>query len=119
VHELAICQGLIEQVQTLARVHGAKAVRRIHLQLGPLCGVEAALLEPAFTFARLGTLASDAILEITRLPVRVRCQTCDAETEALPNRLTCCQCGDWHTELLQGDEIILTSLELELEENHV
>jgi hydrogenase nickel incorporation protein HypA/HybF len=119
VHELAICQGLIEQVQTLARAHGARTVSCIRLQLGPLCGVEAALLESAFTFARLGTLASDAILKITRLPVRVRCQTCNAETEALPNRLTCCQCGDWHTELLQGDEIVLTSLELELEENHV
>jgi Zn finger protein HypA/HybF involved in hydrogenase expression len=31
----------------------------------------------------------------------------------------CDHCGDWHTELLQGDEMLLTSLELELEENDV
>jgi len=119
MHELSICQGLLEQVDSLARAHGARAVSCIHLQLGPLCGVEAALLGQAFTFARVGTLASGAALEIDTVPIRVRCQTCCAETEALPNRLVCSACGDWHTELLQGDEILLTTLELELEETHV
>jgi len=49
----------------------------------------------------------------------VRCKTCAAETEATPNRLVCGNCGAWHTELLQGDELLLASLDLELEDTHV
>jgi hydrogenase nickel incorporation protein HypA/HybF len=119
MHELSICQGLIKQVENLARAHRALRVNRVRLQLGPLCGVEAALLEQAFLIARAESLASAAVLEIDTLPIRVRCRSCAAETEATSNRLICGDCGDWHTELLQGDEMLLSSLELELEEDHV
>jgi hydrogenase nickel incorporation protein HypA/HybF len=43
----------------------------------------------------------------------VSCQTCGAESAALPNRLVCGACGDWRTTLLSGDELILESVELE------
>ena len=46
------------------------------------------------------------------LPVRVRCEQCGAETDALPNRLLCGACGDFRTQLLSGDEMLLASLEL-------
>ena len=119
MHELSICQSLLAQAETVARAHNASTINCIRLQLGPLCGVEAPLLAQAFTIARAGTLASNAILEIDALPIRVRCKVCAAESEAVPNRLVCGACGDWRTELLQGGEMLLTSLDLELEENHV
>jgi hydrogenase nickel incorporation protein HypA/HybF len=119
VHELSICQGLLEQVEALVREHGACGVSRIYLRIGPLSGTEPVLLEQAFTFARVGTLADGAELVIDTLPIRVRCKTCAAETEATPNRLVCGNCGAWHTELLQGDELLLASLDLELEDTHV
>jgi hydrogenase nickel incorporation protein HypA/HybF len=45
--------------------------------------------------------------------VRVRCEQCGAESEASPNRLLCGACGDYHTRLLSGDELLLVSVELE------
>jgi hydrogenase nickel incorporation protein HypA/HybF len=42
----------------------------------------------------------------------VRCETCGAESVALPNRLVCGACGDWHTRLVSGDEMLLASVEL-------
>jgi hydrogenase nickel incorporation protein HypA/HybF len=119
VHELSLCQGLIDQVESLARVHSARAVTRIDVQIGPLSGIEIPLLKQAFIFARAGTVADNAALETESLPVRVHCKTCSAESEAAPNRLICGYCGDWHTELISGDEMLLTSVELELEEEHV
>ena len=32
------------------------------------------------------------------------------------NRLICGACGDWHTQLLSGDELILESVELQMPE---
>lgn len=119
MHELSICQSLLRQVESLAHEHGARGVSRIRLSVGPLSGIEISLLEQAFTLARAGTVADGAVLETVTLPVRVRCQTCAAESEALPNRLLCGVCGDWRTILLSGTELLLTSVELELENDHV
>ncbi|MEJ2645013.1 MAG: hydrogenase maturation nickel metallochaperone HypA [Gammaproteobacteria bacterium] len=112
MHELSVCQSMLRQVTAIADEHQAYAVERVIVRLGPLSGVEPHLLQQAFPLASAGTVASDAELVIERLPVRVRCDTCAAETDALPNRLVCGACGDFHTRLLSGDELVLASVEL-------
>jgi hydrogenase nickel incorporation protein HypA/HybF len=113
MHELSICQALIDQVEDLAREHGAVAIHCIHLQVGPLSGVEIPLLENAYPLAAAGTVAEQAELVIEAMPIRVRCSTCGAESEATANRLICATCKDYHTELISGDEMILSRLEFD------
>jgi len=113
MHELWVCQALIRQVQDIAREHRAVAVTSVKLQIGPLSGVEAELLRQAFPLASAGSVAETAQLVIEKLPIRVRCESCGAETAAEPNKLVCGACGDWHTRLLSGDEMLLASVELE------
>lgn len=112
MHELSVCQGLMQQVEAIAQQHGAKRVDKIVLQVGPLSGVVPELIQSAFTFASAGSIAELAELIIHSLPVRVHCQTCHAETNAEVNRLLCGACGDWHTRLISGDELLLQSVEL-------
>src|SRR3989344_4467781 len=112
MHELSVCQALIRQVQDIAREHRAVAVVSVKLQLGPLSGVEPDLLKQAFPLASAGSVAETAQLVIEKLPIRVRCESCGAETVAEPNKLVCGTCGDWHTRLLSGDEMLLASVEL-------
>ena len=113
MHELSICQALIGQVEDLARDNQAVAVRTIWLQVGPLSGAEIPLLEHAYPLAAAGTVAERAELFIEPMPVRVRCKTCGVESEASANRLLCGECGDYHTELISGDEMVLTKLEFD------
>jgi len=112
VHELSVCQALISQVEAVARERGASGVNSVLVRLGPLSGVEAPLLEQAYPLACAGTVAEASRLLIEAAPVRVKCETCGAETEAAPNRLICATCGDYHTRLLSGDEMMLMSVEL-------
>jgi hydrogenase nickel incorporation protein HypA/HybF len=112
MHELAVCQALIEQVETIAGERHAQRVDTICVSIGPLSGVEPRLLEQAFPVASAGTVADGASLELDCLPVRVRCRQCDHLTDALPSRLVCGNCGDWQTELVSGDELILSRVEL-------
>ena len=112
MHELAVCQALIEQVETIARERHARRVDIICVSIGPLSGVEPRLLEQAFPVASAGTVAGGASLELDCLPLRVRCQQCRHVTDALPSRLICGNCGDWHTDLVSGDELILSRVEL-------
>ena len=113
MHELALCQAMMSQVETIAREHRASRVTSITLGIGPLAGVEAQLLQHAYPIASAGTVAEGAALVIEATPVRVRCKRCDAESDALVNRLVCGHCGDWHTDLVSGDEMLLVSVELD------
>ena len=113
MHELSICQSMLNQVGQIAEQHGASSVASITLQVGPLSGVEPALLKQAFPFAAADTIATKAELIIHELPVLIQCNHCGAKHETVPNKLVCSQCGDHHTQLLTGDEMILASVELD------
>jgi len=112
MHELSVCQALLAQVAQVARDNAARSVEKVVLRIGLLAGVEPRLLQDAFPIARAGTVAAAAELVIETLPLTVRCQSCGAETAAVPNRLLCGACGDWHTQLVSGDELLLASVEL-------
>jgi hydrogenase nickel incorporation protein HypA/HybF len=112
VHELSICQALIEQVEAVAREANAVQVLQIRVGIGPLSGVEPQLLEQAFLLARAGSIAATASLLIDHLPIRVSCRKCQQETAAKAANLACGNCGDWHTQLVSGDEMLLSQVEL-------
>lgn len=117
MHELAICQSLMEQVENIALERNAQCVTSIVVGMGPLSGVEAQLLKNAYPIASAGTVAEQAELIIEYLPIRVKCGQCGSETDALPNNLICKECGDWRTTLVSGDELLLMSVELEREKD--
>jgi len=113
MHELAVAQALVEQVDAVISQHSATQASLIRVRIGPLAGVVPELLATAFPLAAAGSRMEHAQLEFAHAPIRVRCQTCGAETEALMNRLLCGACGDWHTQVISGDELLLESVELE------
>lgn len=113
MHELSICQSIIEQVTQVAQQNNALSVSRIIIDIGPLSGVEAPLLEHAFPIASAGSIAQNAILETQILPIKVRCNLCHNENEASMNKLLCSACGTWQTTLISGDEMLLRTVELE------
>ena len=112
MHELSICQSIVDQVTKVAEQHHGSCVDKIYLQVGPLSGVEPELLRSAFPLARVNSLASHAELIVRTLPVMVVCSSCGATTQTTANRLICGSCGDWQTRLVSGDELLLERVEL-------
>ena len=112
MHELAVCQQMLKQVTRIANEHGAGRVERIVVAAGPLSGVEPRLLQQAFTLARAGTIAAEAELDIERSPVRIRCRECLAEHETPSNRLLCPLCDTWQVDVVEGEHLLLKSIEL-------
>ena len=115
MHELSVCQALIEQVERVARENDASRVVSIVISVGPLSGVEPQLLEHAYPLAAAGTIAEHATLTVETVPVRVRCRKCVAETVAEPNRIVCGACGDWQVDVTEGEEMLLRRVEIETE----
>jgi len=113
MHELAICQALMSQIETIARDNKASRITSITLGIGQLSGVEEKLLRHAYPIASAGTVAESAELIIQSSPICVRCSICGKESTAEPNQLVCGFCNDWHTELISGDELLLIRVELD------
>jgi len=112
MHELSVCQALVEQAERIARERQARVIR-LMLTIGPLSGVESELLRRAFPLASAGTVCEGAVLEILAAPVTVFCPDCTATSEVAANKLLCPECGNWRTSLASGDEMVLQRVELE------
>ena len=118
MHELSVCQSMLRQVNEIARQHNAWHVSRVQVGIGVLSGVEPDLLKQVFPIASAGTLAEGAQLSIETLPVCVRCESCGVESVVEANKLVCSACGDWHTQLVSGNEMLLDSIEIESGRGH-
>lgn len=112
MHELSISNALLAQVTEVMKQQGATTVSKITLRLGPLSGIEPALLRMAYAQARVNTIAANADLIILDVPVRVLCLCCAAEGNAAPNCLVCPACGSGDTRLLSGDEMLIDSVDV-------
>ncbi len=114
MHEASLIQALLEQVEQLARQEGAQRITRIQLRVGRFSTAVPELLQSAFGILKRGTLAEGAELQIRLEPARVQCPTCGTvyEPEDLP--FLCPQCGTWGGTLLQGRDLVIEEVDLEL-----
>ena len=112
MHELSLCQNLIDQVTELANKYQAHSIACVRVQIGQLAGVEPLLLESAFTIACIGTVAELAEMITEVVTPCVICNACGSESEVTPSSLLCLVCGGNDTRLIRGDELILARVEL-------
>jgi len=113
MHELSICQALIGEVANVAHARRATSVTDVYVDVGPLSGVEPPLLRNAFPIAAAGTVANNAVLHLRSMQIRVNCAECGQDSDVVANRLVCGNCGDWRTQLISGDELLLQRVVLE------
>lgn len=116
MHELSICQALVDEVARIAHEQRARRIVSVTVRIGPLSGVEPALLEGVYALASAGTPAADSRLVVERSSVRVRCLQCGAESQRQSTNLLCVACGHWRVQVIAGEELLLTSVELERDE---
>ena len=112
MHEYSIVQALLDQAAAEVRRHGARSVHRLTVTVGELSGVETALLATAYETFRQGTVCADAPLAIRGVKARWQCPSCET-TFPRGAVLACPDCAR-PARLVDGDEIVLETLELEV-----
>jgi hydrogenase nickel incorporation protein HypA/HybF len=117
MHEYSIVSALVDQVAAQARPHAGARVRRVHVAIGELAGVELALLATAFETFRGRTICAGAELVIEPRAACWRCPVC--KTDLARGAILRCTSCDAPAKLASGDEIVLQRIELELEDDHV
>jgi hydrogenase nickel incorporation protein HypA/HybF len=108
MHELAIAEGVIDQVT--GRLPDA-TITCVCLEIGPLSGVVADSLRFCFDLATEGTNLEGARLEISEPAVRCRCRSCDEEFSP-DGPIALCPCGSADVAVLSGQELKITSVRM-------
>jgi len=118
MHELSIAMNLIELAEGAARSAHAEHVRLVRLRLGVFAGVVKEALLFGYDIAAKGTLLEGSLLEIEDVPLVIYCPQCDRkyELESIQS-LWCPCCGHHDTDIYQGLELELTSMEIVEHEN--
>jgi len=84
------------------------------LKVGKLAGVVPEFLQTAFDSYKQDTIAAEARLEIEEVPLKLRCRKCAVEIEKEDFVLVCPSCSATDLEILEGLELLLDKIDLEV-----
>jgi len=112
MHEMALCQGMMELIDAQREHEAFERVRRVVVEIGALGHVDPHALEFAFDVASAQTVAEDATLEIREIPGRGWCMDCSTSVEVKARGDGCPTCGGFQLIMEQGEEMRLKELEV-------
>ncbi len=113
MHEYSIVQALLDQCESHAAKHGATKITKVVTKIGVLSGVEPNLLQTAFDTFKDGTICDGAEFVMNLQPVVIHCRMCGKETILEELNLACPGCESNQTDIIDGEEMYLMSLEME------
>ncbi len=117
MHEVTVCDSLLDLAEETARKHNASCIKSIKIRVGEISGVVPELLQHAFDIcSKERTMTNRARLIIQRVKPKALCKQCGTEFSPDDFVFICPGCGSPDTKLLQGDELVLDKLELEVED---
>jgi hydrogenase nickel incorporation protein HypA/HybF len=114
VHELGLCEGILEAVERRA---AGRRVTRVRVRVGARHRVVESAFDQSFALVAQGTVADGAAVDLVVVPVTVTCLDCRQVAEATDVLAACPACGALDLEVEGGDELILEAIHLE--EEHV
>ena len=109
VHELSICRSVADIVERHA---AGRAVTQVHIQVGHFRQVVPATLEYCWEMTVAEGPLAGSRLDVDHIPARMRCRACDVVTELTVPVLRCQRCDGVDTELLTGEELLVTSIDV-------
>ena len=114
MHEISLVRNIFNTLRSEFTEAEVNSIRRINLTAGVLSNIEPRLMQNAFEAVIATELPqlADARLHITTLPVIIHCSYCDQRTEVQQYRFICSQCGQPSNNVVQGDELLISGVEL-------
>jgi hydrogenase nickel incorporation protein HypA/HybF len=114
VHELSICGSIADIVTRRA---AGRAVKVINVRAGQLRQIVPETLVYCWELVSADTSLAGSRISVETVPARIRCRSCERVTDvgAVPV-FACVGCGGFDVEVVSGEEFLITSLELAVEE---
>jgi hydrogenase nickel incorporation protein HypA/HybF len=113
MHEMSLCESILQVLEEQAREQGFSRVRTVRLEIGVLAGVEPQALRFGFEVVMRNSLADGACLELIELPGHAWCMECARTVEVSQRFDPCPDCGGYQLQVSGGDELRIKNLEVE------
>ncbi|TGD74331.1 hydrogenase maturation nickel metallochaperone HypA [Mangrovimicrobium sediminis] len=113
MHEMSLCEGILQVLESNAASQGYRRVKTVWLEIGQLAGVEQAALRFCFDAVTRGTVADSAALEIIDVPAQAWCMPCARQVNIEQRFDACPDCGSYQLQVSGGEEMKIKELEVE------
>jgi len=116
MHELSVVTSLFDILEEKLKEQKGNKVTYVKLQVGLFAGVVPELLQTAFDIYKKDTFAEEAELDIEEVPYKVQCRDCGTTMIKDDFVFVCDKCGSTELKTLEGTEMILEKMEIEVQE---
>lgn len=114
MHELSLCQNLVDILEQQARAHNAKRVTSVWLELGAHACVEESALQFSFEIACQGSRSEGCQLHLAVRPSYAWCWSCNLSVE-LTEEGMCPHCQSASLQREINNEMQIKSIEIQQE----
>jgi hydrogenase nickel incorporation protein HypA/HybF len=112
MHEMALCEGVIEIIEAEARKQSFARVKTVWLEIGALSQVEPEAMRFCFDVVASHSVAAEAKLEIISAAGEAWCMSC-IKTVPVERRYDPCPCcGGHQLQVTAGEEMRIKELEV-------
>jgi len=113
MHELSLCQEILNILQTQSVQQSFNKIMHIKLEVGELSCVDPNALAFGFTQIAKDTLAAEAKLDIITVPGRAFCEQCKKEVALSKYLAPCPDCDSWQLQIRSGNELRIKDIEVQ------
>ena len=113
MHEMSLCESVLQIVEEEAARQRFSKVKWLQLEIGTLAGVEVEAMRFCFDAVSRNSVLEGAALDIVQPVGQAWCMQC-AKTLPLRERYQPCpECGGYQLQVTGGDEMQIKELEVE------
>jgi hydrogenase nickel incorporation protein HypA/HybF len=116
MHEISIARNLLELMHEQQRSQTFTRVKKAMVRVGALSGIDGAALRFAFDLMTKETCAEGCCLHIEPVAPAGKCNACGNKFEIKKYTFVCPMCDGRNITLLDGDQIVLSEIEVEMSE---
>ncbi|MGY2811787.1 hydrogenase maturation nickel metallochaperone HypA [Bradyrhizobium sp. USDA 4506] len=113
MHEMALCQSIIEIIEDEARRRSLSQLRSVCLEIGALSHVAPEAIKFCFAVVAARTIAESAALKIVELPGGAWCMSCSKSVEIPRRGERCPCCGSYQLQVTAGEQMRVKELEFD------
>jgi hydrogenase nickel incorporation protein HypA/HybF len=108
MHEFGLCEAIVDAV---CRRAAGRRVARVRVRIGAMHRVDKESFRQGFSWAGSETEAANAAVDLIVTAVRAVCASCQTEATFEESATLCPRCGAADMNIVQGNELILESIE--------
>jgi hydrogenase nickel incorporation protein HypA/HybF len=114
MHEVSICESILDIVREQAAKEGATKVTSVRLKVGEMAGVVEDALRFAFEVVSKDSIAEGASLIVDNVPLTARCKSCNRTFHIIGYAFCCAHCDSPEIEIISGRELQIEDIDMEV-----